>query len=96
VLTLWPGIPGLIAGLILLDLGVQGTQIANQSIIYALQPEARGRLNTVFMTGMFIGGAIGSGCAGVGWTLAGWPAVCGIGLALALGSLVAHLLPPRS
>ena len=61
-----------------------------------MQPEARGRLNTVFMTGMFIGGAIGSGAAGVGWALAGWPAVCAVGFALALLSLAAHLRPLRS
>jgi len=96
VFALWPTVPGLILGLVLLDLGVQGAQIANQSIIYALQPEARGRLNTVFMTGMFIGGAIGSGAAGVGWALAGWPAVCAVGFALALLSLAAHLRPLRS
>jgi predicted MFS family arabinose efflux permease len=95
VLALWPTVPGLLAGLVLLDLGVQAAQIANQSIIYALQPEARGRLNTVFMTGMFIGGAVGSGAAGFGWTVAGWPAVCAVGFVLALGALAAHLLPPR-
>lgn len=90
-MLLIPGVPGLIAGVILMDLGVQGAQVANQSIIYALQPDARGRLNTVFMGIMFAGGAIGSGIAGLGWTLAGWPAVCGVGLALAAGSLALHL-----
>jgi predicted MFS family arabinose efflux permease len=96
VLALWPTVPGLILGLVLLDLGVQGAMIANQSIIYALHPEARGRINTVFMTGMFTGGAIGSGAAGFGWSLAGWPAVCGVGFALALVALAAHLRPqPR-
>jgi predicted MFS family arabinose efflux permease len=95
VLALWPALPGLILGLLLMDLGVQAAMIANQSIIYALQPEARGRLNTVFMTGMFIGGAIGSGAAGLGWSLAGWPAVCAVGFCLALVSLAAHLVPTR-
>jgi predicted MFS family arabinose efflux permease len=95
VFALWPTLSGLLAGLVLLDLGLQAATIANQSIIYALQPEARGRLNTVFMTGMFIGGAIGSGAAGFGWTAAGWPAVCAVGMALALGALAAHLLPAR-
>ena len=95
IFALWPSVPGLVVGLMLLDLGMQGAQIGNQSIIYALQPEARGRLNTVFMTGMFVGGAIGSGAAGFGWTVAGWPAVCAVGFVLALGSLAAHLLPTR-
>ena len=95
VLSLWPGMPGLLVGLVLLDLGVQGAQVANQSIIYALQPNARGRINTVFMTGMFIGGAIGSGAAGIGWTMAGWPAVCVVGFVLAAMSLAVHLIGHR-
>lgn len=95
VLAVWTTLPGLIAGLILIDLGVQGAQIANQSVIYALQPDARGRLNTVFMVGMFIGGAIGSGVAGFGWVAAGWPAVCAVGFALSMVSLAAHLIGYR-
>ncbi len=85
-----PGLAGLIIGLVLLDLGVQAAQIGNQSVIYALAPEARGRVNTFFMTVMFVGGAIGSGAAGAGWLLAGWPAVCAAGLALVLLSGLAH------
>jgi predicted MFS family arabinose efflux permease len=95
VLAVWPTLAGLIVGLILLDLGVQAAMIGNQSVIYALQPEARGRVNTVFMTGMFIGSAVGSGVAGFGWTIAGWPAVCAVGGGLALGSLGAHVVPLR-
>ncbi len=91
--ALWaiPGVAGLIAGVLLMDLGVQGAQVANQSVIYALQPDARGRLNTVFMGVMFTGGALGSGIAGLAWTLAGWPAVCAVGLALCAGSMALHL-----
>lgn len=95
VMLVWPGVPGLIAGLVLMDLGVQSAQVANQAVIYALQPDARGRLNTVFMGGMFIGGALGSGCAGVAWTLAGWPAVCAVGLTLACLSMAVHLAGGR-
>ena len=86
-----PGIGGLIAGVLLMDVGVQAVQVANQSVIYALQPDARGRLNTVFRGTMFVGGAVGSGCAGLAWTLAGWPAVCGVGLALCAMSMTVHL-----
>ena len=85
-----PGLAGLIGGLILLDLGVQAAQIGNQSVIYALAPEARGRVNTIFMTVMFVGGAIGSGAAGAAWLLSGWRAVCVVGVALALFSLAAN------
>ncbi len=85
-----PGLTGLIIGLILLDLGVQGAQIGNQAVIYGLAPEARGRVNTIFMTVTFIGGAIGSAGSGAAWLAAGWPAVCATGLVMALLSLAAH------
>ena len=85
-----PGIAGLIVGLILLDLGVQSSQIGNQAVIYSLAPEARGRVNTIFMTVMFIGGALGSGAAGAAWLLSGWWAVCGVGLFMVLLAALAH------
>ena len=85
-----PGLAGLIGGLILLDLGVQAAQIGNQTVIYALAPDARGRVNTMFMTIMFVGGALGSAAAGAAWLLAGWRAVCAVGLAFAAGSLLVH------
>ncbi len=85
-----PGLAGLTVGLVLLDFGVQTAQIGNQAVIYALAPEARGRVNTVFMTVMFAGGAIGSGAAGLAWPFGGWPAVCAVGAALALLPFAAH------
>jgi len=66
----------LIAGVVLLDLGVQGTQVANQTRIYALEPAARSRLNTVQMVTTFAGGAIGSTIGSYAWHLWGWSGVC--------------------
>ena len=45
----------LLAGIVVLDLGVQATQILNQSVIFRLRPEARSRLNTAYMTCYFAG-----------------------------------------
>ncbi|NHN29040.1 MFS transporter [Paenibacillus agricola] len=67
---------GLILGVILLDLGVQGSQISNQARIYALVPEARSRLNTVFMVSTFIGGSIGSTLGSYAWSIGQWNGVC--------------------
>ena len=74
----------LIAGIVLLDLAHQGVHISNQSLIYALRPDARGRITSAYMTCYFVGGAIGSALVGVVHAHAGWNGVCVLGAALAL------------
>jgi predicted MFS family arabinose efflux permease len=74
---------GLVLGVILLDVGVQAAHISNQTKIFSLVPEARSRLNTVYMTGYFTGGSLGSIAGGLAWTHAGWPGVCLLGAAFA-------------
>lgn len=92
VFGLWGALPGLVLGVVVLDFGVQSALVSNQSIVFALQPDARNRLNTVFVTGMFVGGAAGSAGATFAWSLAGWPAVCGFGAALALAALATEVV----
>ncbi|WP_280691623.1 MFS transporter [Kitasatospora sp. GAS204B] len=77
-------VAALIAGIVLLDLAHQGVHITNQSLIYALRPDARGRITSAYMTCYFVGGAIGSALAGVVHAHAGWNGVCVLGAALAL------------
>lgn len=67
---------GIILGIILLDFGLQGVHVSNQTRVYALIPEARNRLNTVFMTISFIGTACGSAFGLWLWKTNGWSAVC--------------------
>jgi predicted MFS family arabinose efflux permease len=69
----------LIAGLLVLDAGVQGQHITNQSIIYALRPEARSRLTTAYMTANFLAAAFGSALASALWDVGGWDAVSLVG-----------------
>ncbi|WP_336961792.1 MFS transporter [Sphingobium aquiterrae] len=83
VFGLFGSIAGLIVGVVLLDFGVQGALISNQHIVYALRPEARARLNTMFMGTMFLGGAAGSAGATWAWALGGWNAVATLGVVLA-------------
>lgn len=79
---------GLVIGIILLDLGVQGAQVSNQARIYALNDSARGRLNTVLMVSTFLGGAIGSSVSSYMWKIGGWSAVSLSGGVFMLLSLV--------
>ena len=67
---------GIIAGIVLLDLGLQGVHVSNQTRIYALLPEARNRMNTVFMTISFIGTSLGSGIGLWVWDIGKWAGVC--------------------
>ena len=81
---------GLVLGVVLLDVGVQAAHISNQSLVFALRPAARSRLNTVYMTGYFTGGSLGSIAGGLAWTHFGWPGVCAAGAAFVALALAAH------
>jgi predicted MFS family arabinose efflux permease len=71
----------LIVGIMVLDLGVQGTQISNQSAIYRLAPGAGSRLTTAYMTAYFTGGILLSSVAGALYAADGWGAICILGAA---------------
>ncbi len=73
---------GLIAGVIVLDVGQQTMQISNQTRIFALSSTARSRINTVYMIIFFMGGALGSALSAMAWTRWQWSGVCGWGLAM--------------
>ena len=77
-------VAGMIIGIIVLDLGLQCIHVSNQSRMYALLPEARNRINTVFMTLSFLGTSLGSALGLAMWSLGGWSAVCISGVALLL------------
>ena len=71
----------LVVGVIILDIGAQMTQVANQTRIFGLVASARSRLNTVYMVVYFAGAALGSWLSSLAWEHWGWNGVC----ALALG-----------
>ncbi|SIN64800.1 MFS transporter [Chitinophaga niabensis] len=73
---------GVIIGIVLLDLGLQGVHVSNQTRVYALLPEARNRMNTVYMTMSFIGTSLGSGIGLLVWDINKWAGVClaGVGI----------------
>jgi predicted MFS family arabinose efflux permease len=79
-------------GVVLLDLGIQGTHISNQSEIYRLKPEARSRLTTGYMGSYFLGGACGSASAAVSYGMGEWPAVVALGSGVSVLCLLIWVL----
>lgn len=77
-------IRGLIVGIVLLDFGLSLANVSNQSKILSLDPQASSRINTIYVTSIFLGGSIGTAVASAAWAHSGWPAVCRFGLAAAL------------
>lgn len=94
IFGLWQGsLTGLVVGILVMDLAVQSSQVANQARIYALDPTARSRLNTVFMATMLAGGATGAGIGGAAYAAWGWTGTCAFG---AIAAALALLLSRKS
>jgi predicted MFS family arabinose efflux permease len=69
------------------DLGVQATMIAHQTIVYGIAPEARSRLNAIFMTTMFVGMAAGGALGAQALAAWGWNGVVSLAVAASLAAL---------
>lgn len=83
-------VAALALGVIVLDIGAQMTQVANQTRIFGLVPSARSRLNTVYMTVYFGGAAAGSALSTIAWTHWGWNGVCALALGLIVLATLRH------
>lgn len=79
---------GIIAGIIIIDIGMQCIQLSNQTSVFYLCPQASNRINTIFMTTYFIGGSLGTFLAGTFWHWYGWHGVILIGAILTGTSLL--------
>ena len=85
----------LLAGVVLLDVGAQLTQVGNQTRIFGLVPSARSRLNTVYMTVYFAGAAAGSVLSTIAWDRWKWNGVCAMALGLIALAGLRHALGLR-
>lgn len=85
------GLPALIAGLVLMGIGQQAALNSSQAVVFSLRPEARGRINAVFMGTFFLGGTLGSAATAALWPLAGWTGACLLGSGLAGAALALYL-----
>lgn len=86
---------GLVIGVVLIDLGVQAVHITNQNIIFSKNPEARNRVNTIYMVGFFLGGSLGTVLGSFAWSSFGWTGVSVLGLLFSLSILIIQLLTSK-
>ncbi|MYY10351.1 MFS transporter [Streptomyces sp. SID4919] len=78
--SLW----ALVVGVVVLDLAVQAVHVTNQTLIYALHPEAGGRLIGGYMIFYAIGSATGALATTSLYAAAGWGAVCVLGAGISV------------
>lgn len=89
----WNHLAGMILATAILSFGFQGAMVANQHIVFSGAAESRSRLNTLFMTGIFLGGSAGAACAGLIWNVGGWPVICAIAFAVTAFAILLQCRP---
>ncbi|GAB2973560.1 MFS transporter [Mucilaginibacter puniceus] len=82
---------GLIIGVIAMDMGMQASHLSNQALIFALDPSARNRINTIYMVTYFLGGATGSYLSSHIWNTYQWTGVSIMGIILSVTALIVHI-----
>jgi predicted MFS family arabinose efflux permease len=90
--ALWP----VVVGIALIDIGYRAVLVANQTRIYPLQAGAHSRLNTLFMTSVFLGGAVGSVCGAAAAAYWSWTGLAAAGGGLGALGVVVHLVAPTT
>jgi predicted MFS family arabinose efflux permease len=80
----------LVLGVIVLDIGVQSGLVSNQTRAFAVDPKAQGRINSLYMTATFFGGAVGAAVSGWLMTRFGWSGIVVFGVVLGLLAFAIH------
>ncbi|MDT4824228.1 Major Facilitator Superfamily protein [compost metagenome] len=78
-----------------LDAAVTADQTLGRRAINMIRPEARGRLNALFVGTFFVGSALGSAAAGAAWGLGGWSGVSVLGVLIGAAMLLIFRASPR-
>ncbi|MCD6055068.1 MAG: ynfM 2 [Gammaproteobacteria bacterium] len=81
-------ITALIIAALLLDVAAPCNVVLGQRAIYALAPEIRGRLNALYTSLFFVGGAMGSALSGYLYVQGGWSLVTTVGIIIASFAVV--------
>jgi predicted MFS family arabinose efflux permease len=87
----------LIVGVIVLDIGVQSGLVSNQTRAFSVDPKAQGRINSLYMTATFFGGAVGATVSGWLMSRFGWSGIVAFGVALGIIASAIHWIgAPRA
>ncbi|MGY0020903.1 MFS transporter [Streptomyces sp. YJ-C3] len=92
--SLW----ALAVGAVLLDFAVQAVHVTNQSLIYAVLPDAGSRIIGGYMVFYSAGSALGAIGSSTMYAAAGWTGVCALGAGFSCAALLLWATPrgPRS
>ena len=86
---------GLVLAVLLVDFGLQSLHVTNQNIIFNKNPDARNRVNTIYMVGYFLGGALGTVAGAYAWQHFQWKGVATTGLVFSVLILVFQYINER-
>lgn len=81
---------------VVLDAATQMNQVLGQRVLFSIAPEARGRINSVYMTMVFLAGALGSTLATISYDHGGWTATATVGAVLTTAVFLLFLTERRA
>ncbi|WP_244547574.1 MFS transporter [Bradyrhizobium sp. OK095] len=81
-----------VAGVIMLDLGLQAVHVTSQSLIVAARPEAASRLVGGYMVFYSVGSAVGGVASTMVYAMAGWSGVCMLGAGISAAALLVWVI----
>ncbi len=87
----WKWLAALVVLTVIFDAAVQTNQIVSQRIIFSAPQATRGRVNAIYMTINFIGGAIGSVLGTITYHWGGWSATAATGGLIGIAILAIFL-----
>lgn len=82
----------IVAGVIMLDLGLQAVHVTSQSLIIAARPDAASRLVGGYMVFYSIGSAVGGLASTMMYAVAGWDGVCMLGAGISAAALLVWII----
>jgi predicted MFS family arabinose efflux permease len=81
-----------VAGVIMLDFGLQAVHVTSQSLIVAARPDAASRLIGGYMVFYSVGSAAGAIASTMVYAMAGWTGVCMLGAGISAAALLVWVM----